>query len=161
MTSVTGESLAPATPAAPLAPASTASRRAVAAMTAGGCAAVLGVAKWLDPDPSGVGTHTQLHVQPCGWIASFGIPCPTCGMTTSFAYAADGRLLKAAWTQPAGAVLAVATAMVLLASLWVAVSGASIGPLLRPFARARTGWIFAGLILAGWLWKIGTFKGFI
>ena len=140
---------------------STGLRRGLAAALAAGCGAVLGVAWWLDPDPAGVGTHTQLHIPRCGWIDTIGIPCPTCGMTTAFAHAADGHLLRSFMTQPAGAVVALATAATLLASLWVAVSGASVTPFLRVFAGSRCWWLGGALLLGGWAWKIARFKGWM
>lgn len=141
------------------APISVALRRWLAATLAAACAAVLGVAWWLDPDPAGVGTHTQLHIPRCGWIDTIGIPCPTCGMTTAFAHAADGNLIESFTIQPAGAVLALVTAVVLIASMWVAVSGASVTPLVRPLGGSWLWWVGGALILGGWAWKIARFKG--
>ncbi|MGE3821953.1 MAG: DUF2752 domain-containing protein, partial [Isosphaeraceae bacterium] len=42
------------------------------------------VASWLEPDPSGFGTHRQLGLPPCHFAWVTGKPCPTCGMTTAF-----------------------------------------------------------------------------
>lgn len=47
---------------------------------------VLGLALWLHPSPAGHGTHTQLGLPPCGFLAFTGLPCPGCGLTTSFAH---------------------------------------------------------------------------
>src|SRR6185503_8103051 len=67
-------------------------RRLIAAVVMLGCGTVLGVAAWLTPSPTGIGTHQQLHMPQCGWIAIADLPCPTCGMTTAFAHAAHGHL---------------------------------------------------------------------
>ena len=48
--------------------------------------ATLVTATTLTPDPNGVGTHTQLGLPPCGFLASTGWPCPGCGLTTSFSH---------------------------------------------------------------------------
>src|SRR5207237_7307937 len=57
------------------------------------CLTVLTVAAWATPDPSGVGTHhSSLHMQPCHFLQTTGLPCPGCGMTTSFAWFARGTL---------------------------------------------------------------------
>lgn len=40
----------------------------------------------LTPDPAGMGTHTQLGLPPCGFLAVTGVPCPGCGLTTCFAH---------------------------------------------------------------------------
>ena len=49
-----------------------------------GFLAVMAMAVAVRPDRSGFGTHTQLHLPPCGFYLVFGKPCPSCGMTTSF-----------------------------------------------------------------------------
>ena len=68
--------------------------------------AVLLVAHRLKPDPRGFGTHTQLGLPPCAFMASTGRPCPTCGMTTSFAWFARGDLASSWRANPAGSLLA-------------------------------------------------------
>ena len=67
-----------------------------------GFLAVLLTAAWLRPDPSGLGTHTELHLPACGFYVLFHKPCPSCGMTTAFALMAHGHPWKAVKTQPAG-----------------------------------------------------------
>jgi hypothetical protein len=57
---------------------------------------VLGAARALTPDPSGVGTHLQLGLPRCGFLAWTGLPCPACGLTTSFAHMAHGEIAQAA-----------------------------------------------------------------
>ena len=47
---------------------------------------VLITAAFLTPSGEGHGTHTQLGLPPCGFLASTGLPCPGCGLTTSFAH---------------------------------------------------------------------------
>lgn len=73
-------------------------------------ATILSVAVWLKPDPRGFGTHQQLGMAPCGSFVLTGLPCPTCGMTTAFAYTVRGQWLKAATAQPTGFLLALGTA---------------------------------------------------
>lgn len=65
--------------------------------------ALVALAACLHPSSDGVGTHTQLHLPPCGVLLVFGNPCPSCGMTTAFAWMARGDLLEALRVQPAGA----------------------------------------------------------
>ena len=71
-----------------------------------GLLVVFGVACCLRPDPRGFGTHTQLGLPPCAFKVVTGNPCPTCGMTTSFAWFARGRLDRSWRANPAGSVLA-------------------------------------------------------
>ncbi|NBO19844.1 MAG: DUF2752 domain-containing protein, partial [Proteobacteria bacterium] len=40
--------------------------------------------RWLTPDARGLGTHEQLGLPPCGFYLWYGLPCPSCGMTTSW-----------------------------------------------------------------------------
>jgi uncharacterized protein DUF2752 len=56
----------------------------------------------LTPDPRGFGTHEQLRLPPCVFRWLTGLPCPACGLTTSFAYLAKGQFLMGAKTHPMG-----------------------------------------------------------
>ena len=40
---------------------------------------ILGLAVWLEPEASGVGTHQQLGLDGCAILSVWGIPCPMCG----------------------------------------------------------------------------------
>ena len=134
-------------------------RRLVGLVVAGGGGLLLGVAARLDPSPDGLGTHEQLNLSTCGWISLMDMPCPTCGMTTAFAHAADGHLLTGFATQPLGLMLAVATAMALLIGLYVAATGSRIGTVLGRLWGPRTGWLLAALVLASWAYKVVSYKG--
>lgn len=54
------------------------------------------VAYRLEPDPRGFGTHQRLGLPPCTIRTVFGIPCPSCGMTTSIANVTKGHFREAA-----------------------------------------------------------------
>jgi len=69
------------------------------------------LARQLDPDPRGFGTHQRLGFPPCSIRQFFGIPCPSCGMTTSFAHFTRGELKSAMAANSAGVVLAVLCAV--------------------------------------------------
>ncbi len=71
-------------------------------LTIAGFAALVTIAAFLSPDPSGLGTHTELHLPPCGFWQAFHKPCPSCGMTTSWALLMHARPVDALRTQPAG-----------------------------------------------------------
>jgi hypothetical protein len=62
----------------------------------------LGLPFFLRPNPSLVNTHTQLLLPPCYFLKLAHIPCPTCGMTTSFAYLAHGKIALATLAHPLG-----------------------------------------------------------
>jgi len=128
--------------------------RLIAAMILIGCCTLLGVAAWLQPSSEGMGTHQQLGLAPCGFYAGFGIPCATCGMTTSFAYAANGQLWLAFQTQPMGAVLCLLTAITVMISIWTLYSGMLLTPMLRQIWRPRTFLFLAVGLLLSWVYKI-------
>lgn len=62
----------------------------------------------LKPASSGMGTHTQLGLPPCGFLSVTGIPCPSCGLTTSVAWIGHGEFIRSLVTQPFGLVLVIA-----------------------------------------------------
>lgn len=127
---------------------------AVASVTAG----VLVIAAIVDPDQEGHGTHEQLGLPPCSWAETFRTPCMTCGMTTSFSHAAEGDLLSSFLVQPAGMLLAVATAAIFWIALYVAATGSHIGSMLIRMMTARVWLAVAGLGIAAWVYKIVTWN---
>jgi hypothetical protein len=73
---------------------------------------VLATARALTPAASGVGTHTQLGLPPCGFLLFFQLPCPACGLTTAFAHLAHGSLEASLAAHPLGLPLFLGTAFV-------------------------------------------------
>jgi hypothetical protein len=102
--------------------------RVLLAAFALGLMLVLVVARRLEPDPRGFGTHTQLGLLPCAFRATTGHPCPTCGMTTSFAWFARLELLRSWRANPAGSLLAPACFAMIPWLLFVSAQGCP-----RPF----------------------------
>lgn len=122
------------------------------------CLAVLGLAAALKPASQGHGTHQQLGLPACTWAAWFGRPCPTCGMTTAFARAADADLLGALHTQPAGAFLAVLASVVFWGAAHTAITGSTVGRLAGVVLRGPYLWA-AGLGLIGaWIYKMAVWQ---
>ena len=142
----------------PVTASSTGLRRVVGAGVAVGAASLLGVAAWLDPSPQGLGTHSQLSLPPCGWILTMDLPCPTCGMTTAFAYAADGNLVGSFVTQPMGAVLAVAAAIALLVGTYTVATGSRVAALFGRLCNRRAAWLLGTAFVAAWVYKIIAYK---
>jgi len=81
----------------------------------------LAVAGVLKPDATGHGTHQQLGLPPCTIYHLFGTPCPTCGMTTSWAHLVRGQVVGAVRANLAGTLLG---ALAILAVPWLLVSTA-------------------------------------
>lgn len=123
-------------------------------LLAGACLAVLIVAARLTPNSAGVSTHTQLGMKECAFLARTGIPCPSCGMTSSFAWFVRGNLLASLYIQPMGTVLAALTAITFWASLYLAWSAKPPGRLLQSIPpRYYLPPVMAFAVIA-WGWKI-------
>ena len=93
------------------------------------------LARWLEPSPAGLGTHQQLGLPPCTVRVVAGIPCPACGMTTSFAHFTRGQWPGSVRANAGGfalALICLAAVPVLAAAAW----GRPVGPL----ARQRPEW---------------------
>ena len=110
---------------------------------------------WLDPSPAGVGTHTQLGMEPCAFREHLGRPCPGCGVTTSLAHMSHGELLQALITQPFGAVLFLLAVAAAEALTVTAAMGRSWELML--WRMNAPAWLYGLMLLAlaSWLYKMG------
>jgi len=106
------------------------------------------VAACLRPDASGYGTHEKLGMQQCSFMVRRGLPCPTCGLTTSLSASVRGRLALAACAHPFGIVLAAALAVLAAAGTLELITARPWLARLRP----RLWWLAAGIggVLVGW-----------
>ena len=89
----------------------------------------------------------------CGFKQRYGLPCPTCGMTTSVLAFAQGKIFEAFYIQPAGALLCCILAISGFSALIVAVFGVYFSFLKRFFARVKIKYIILALIIiiaVGW-----------
>ncbi len=119
-----------------------------------GSSAVLAIARWLQPCASGVGTHLQLGLPPCRFLAVTGLPCPSCGFTTSFAFAARLQFKQALIASPFGLLLffvVVLSIPAMCLQLWRRVAWQEIFPALD--WTAITSWTVAAYI-ASWICKL-------
>jgi hypothetical protein len=116
--------------------------------------ALAALAGRLTPDARGYGTHQQLGLPPCGVLARWDVPCPSCGMTTAWAHAARGEWLRAWAVHPGGAL---AWTLAAPAAAW-ALASAAVGSWLGARPRwAAAGWPVAaivGLSLVDWLLRL-------
>ena len=67
-----------------------------------------------DGKPRTMSTHTQLGMPPCNFVVLTGKPCPTCGMTTSFALLVRGDVRASLAANWVGTVTALSWAAILV-----------------------------------------------
>ena len=111
---------------------------------AGVLAAVFAAAAYIHPydeagAPRTMSTHTQLGMPPCNFATLTGKPCPSCGMTTSFALLVHGDVsasLRANWV---GTTICVIWAVTLV---WALASGLRGRALFVPNRRGAGELIF-------------------
>lgn len=112
--------------------------------------AVFVAAYWIHPynadgTPKSSATHTQLGMPPCNFVTLTGKPCPSCGMTTSFALLVRGDVansLRANWV---GSIMCVLWAGTLV---WALVSGIRGKPLfVRPGRGELVFTVIVGVML--------------
>ncbi len=130
-----------------------------ASIVLAGVAALLGVAIYLDPARLEKPDNGYSMLKPCGFLHTYGYPCPTCFMTRSFSYMMHGRPDKSFMSQPFGFLLC----LIVIYLGWGAVQVLYTGNPWRPFWRNYPKkWIILFLLLAflgGWIFKLvyGTF----
>ncbi|RMH12148.1 MAG: DUF2752 domain-containing protein, partial [Planctomycetota bacterium] len=86
-------------------------------------------------------------------------PCPTCGMTTAFAHAADGHLIRSFSTQPAGGLLALLLAVGVWAGMYTAATGSRVLAVCMGLLRPRLLIAAVSFVLAAWVYKMVTWSG--
>lgn len=118
------------------------------------CLSLLVTAAILRPNPSGLGTHLALGLGKCSFLQAFGIPCPSCGMTTSWAWLVRGNVAASLWVQPMGTLLALITAMFFWGGLYLAVTGRAAHHLLSYLPGGYIVYSLLILALIAWVWKI-------
>jgi hypothetical protein len=81
---------------------------------------LLAVAAMIEPDERGYGTHQRLGLPPCTFQFVTGVRCPSCGMTTSWAYLVRGQLIKSLKSNTGGTLVGV---IAMLLAPWALLSG--------------------------------------
>jgi sugar phosphate permease len=122
------------------------------ALIAAPCVGIVVLSFCLTPRKVGYGTHEELGLPACSFLQKTGYPCPSCGLTTSFAAMARGDVAAAAVAHPFGAALFVVIAVVGAVGLAELVSDRDVLRRLRPGAW----WAIAAVagLLLGWGAKI-------
>lgn len=122
--------------------------------------AVFAVAVWINPynadgSPMTMASHTKLGLPPCTFYYTTGLPCPSCGMTTSFALLMHGDVKNSLRANAVGTILA---GFCLLLIPWCLASAVYRRTLfIRSMERTIT-WVmlvFFSLLMMRWLIVIG------
>ena len=99
----------------------------------------IGLKRWLDP---------------CGIKQRYGLPCPTCGMTTSVLAFSRGRVIKSFYIQPAAAFLCCMMVVAAFFAFVLAVFGIKFHFLDVLFSQVKLRHLIVALaivIAAGWV----------
>ena len=120
----------------------------------GAATALLAVAYSLRPSERGFGTHEQLGLPPCIFLQLTGIPCPSCGLTTSFAHAAHLNWLASFTTQPFGFVAFLLTALSIPGACYLIYRRIAWERVLYAPASNRVMYALLALYLLSWVYKI-------
>ncbi len=89
----------------------------------------------------------------CGFKQRYGLPCPTCGMTTAVLAFAQGKIFEAFYIQPTCALLCCVLVVIALLAFVTAVLGVYFRFLEHFFADVKVRYIILALIViiaAGW-----------
>jgi len=89
----------------------------------------------------------------CGFKQRYGLPCPTCGMTTATLAFAQGKIFEAFYIQPACALLCCVLVTTAILAFVTAVFGVYLRFLRRFFSELKVRYIILALmviIAAGW-----------
>ncbi len=127
-------------------------KRCALLVAAAGLAGLLVLARWLAPDPRGFGTHTQMGLKACAYLTTTGQLCPTCGMTTAFAWLVRGRIDRSWQANPAGCAIAI---LCVPLAAWLAASAVASEPVVfRSLERPLASLLVAAVALSVASWFI-------
>jgi hypothetical protein len=102
-----------------------------------------------------VAGHYRIKLYPfaCGFKQRYGLPCPTCGFTTSAVVFAQGHIIDSFYIQPAAAVFCCITALIAIFALLQAVFGIYSPILESRLKSVKLRYVIAALVFiiaAGW-----------
>jgi hypothetical protein len=134
--------------------------RVVLSLAALGQAAVFAIA-WLLPAtddagrPRTMGAHEGLGLPPCNFYRLTGVPCPSCGLTTSFCHFVRGDLVNSLKANSVGTLLATCCLAAIPWSVWCAARARWIG--IRDLERATLIGVVTlfAFLLVNWVIRLG------
>jgi hypothetical protein len=115
---------------------------------------VLSVARTIEPDARGYGTHVQLGLPPCGFLTLTGFPCPGCGLTTAFAHGIRGDFGLAAMANPLGLLLFLCVCAVIPISVVAIFRGWSFTSVVDALSLDRWAIAVAGCGVVVWVVRL-------
>ena len=119
-----------------------------------GAVCVLVLARCLNPDPRGFGTHTQLGLPRCLFLWLTGLPCPACGLTTSFAHLARGEIDAALHANAFGVLLFACVLASVPFAVWAWLRKRAFFETLARMRIDRVGLLLASIGLALWIVRV-------
>ncbi len=84
---------------------------------------------------------------PCGFKQRYGLPCPTCGITTSVQAFSEGKILESFYIQPAGGLLCCVLVVLAFFAFLIAVFGVYFGFLERFFHEIKIKYIILAFLI--------------
>ncbi|MGA9062420.1 MAG: DUF2752 domain-containing protein [Terracidiphilus sp.] len=120
--------------------------------------AVLAVASWLEPAACGYGTHTQLGLPPCNFLRLTHLPCPSCGLTTCFAWAVRFHFWKAFLANPFGILAFFGTVSLIPVSIFLLWRRVSFRRITESVYFCKAVYAATALYLLSWIFKIAEFQ---
>ena len=116
---------------------------------------VLAIALWLKPAACGYGTHTQLGLPPCYFLLVTHLPCPSCGLTTSFAYAIRFQFWKAFLANPFGLVAFFGTVSLIPSAIYLLWRRISFRRITEGAHFAKAVYAATAFYFMSWIFKLG------
>jgi hypothetical protein len=121
--------------------------------------AILITSRLLQPSSNGVGTHEQLGLPACPFLRLTGLPCPSCGLTTSFAHAARFHFIESFLVQPFGLIAFCLTALAIPLSLYLVRRRIPWSNFIHARHTDSLIYLLIVLYLLSWCYKIMVMKG--
>ncbi|MEK7833427.1 MAG: DUF2752 domain-containing protein [Acidobacteriota bacterium] len=118
----------------------------------------LTIARILNPSPNGFGTHEQLGLPPCLFFKLTGIPCPSCGLTTSFAHSSRLHFYQAFIAQPFGVVAFSLTLISIPLFVFLIRRRVAWSAVIHARGVNRLLYLLIAVYLLSWLYKIAVVK---
>ena len=120
--------------------------------------AILAISAWLTPAAAGYGTHTQLGLPPCNFLKLTHLPCPSCGLTTCFAWAIRFEFWKALVANPFGLLAFFGTVSVIPLSSFLLWRRISFRHITETALFCKSVYAASALYFLSWVFKLITFR---